>query len=214
MVKKTASRANTSDAVPLPESEQHHRDQHGVDQHRAGDGDAIGRGKVGRGAEGQHQQDDHDHQRPVDDRDVDLAGGRLAGVGDPEARHEAQLDGLLRHREGAGNDRLAGDDRRHGRQQHERQAEGFRGQIEERVLDGCQRLDVRLRQQHRPLAHVVEDQRRQDEIEPAELDRAAAEMAHVRVERFGAGHRQHDRAHGDEGRPWLQPDRSASRSAD
>ena len=55
-----------------------------------------------------------------------------------------------------------------------------------------------LRQQHRALPHVVEQQRGHDEIEPGHADRVAPEMAHVGVERLGAGHRQHHRAHGDE----------------
>ena len=42
--------------------------------------------------------------------------------------------------------------------------------------------------QHRRLAHVVEHERRHDEVQPRVSDRLAAEMAHVGVERLGAGH--------------------------
>ena len=114
-------------SVPLPQREQDHRDQQRVDEHRAGDRNAIGGGEVRRGAEVDHQQQDHDHQRPVDRRDIDLPGGGFAGVGDPQAGDEAQLDCLLSDREGARNDRLAGNDRGCGGEQHERKPEHLRG---------------------------------------------------------------------------------------
>ena len=44
----------------------------------------------------------------------------------------------------------------------------------------------------RALAEVVEDQRGEDEQEPGAPDRPAAEVAHVGVQRLGAGDRQHD----------------------
>ena len=55
-----------------------------------------------------------------------------------------------------------------------------------------------LLQHQRALAEVIADQRRQDEEQPGELDRLAAEMAHVGVERLRAGDRQEDEAEGDE----------------
>ncbi len=48
------------------------------------------------------------------------------------------------------------------------------------------------------MAEIIEQQRREHEIEPGAADRLHAEMAHVRVERLGAGHRQHDRAEQNE----------------
>ncbi len=48
------------------------------------------------------------------------------------------------------------------------------------------------------LAEVVEDQRGEDEREPALADRVRAEVAHVGVERLGAGDREHDAAERDE----------------
>ena len=50
----------------------------------------------------------------------------------------------------------------------------------------------------RALAEVVEDQRGEDEREPALADRVRAEVAHVGVERLGAGDREHDAAERDE----------------
>lgn len=86
---------------PLPHRQQHHCQQTGVDQHRPGYGNAIGRGQVRRVLEHQHQHDHRDHQRPVDDRDVDLPRFRLVRMTDRKARHEAELDRLVRDRERA-----------------------------------------------------------------------------------------------------------------
>ena len=61
----------------------------------------------------------------------------------------------------------------------------------------------RIGEQQRALAEVVEQQPGQDEAEPGEPDRQAAEMAHVGVERLGAGDREHDRAERDERRPLV-----------
>ena len=46
----------------------------------------------------------------------------------------------------------------------------------------------------RALAEIVEQQRRHDEREPGQSNRPLAEVSHVRVERLGARHREHDRA--------------------
>src|SRR3546814_10062382 len=53
--------------------------------------------------------------------DVDLAGRRRAGMRDPQAGHETELDRLLRDGKSAGDHRLAGDDRGQRRQAHQRQ---------------------------------------------------------------------------------------------
>ena len=50
-------------------------------------------------------------------------------------------------------------------------------------------------QDQRRLPEVVQRQRREDDEEPGAQDRRAAEVAHVGVERLGAGDDQHDRAH-------------------
>ena len=57
---------------------------------------------------------------------------------------------------------------------------------------GC--AAARIVQQQRALAEVVEHQRRQHQANQAQADRLAAEVAHVGVQRFGAGQGQHDRA--------------------
>ena len=50
----------------------------------------------------------------------------------------------------------------------------------------------------RALAEVVEDQRGEDEREPAARIARRAEVAHVGVQRLGAGDREHDAAERDE----------------
>ncbi len=51
------------------------------------------------------------------------------------------------------------------------------------------------------LAEIVEHQGGQDQAQPGDADRLAAEMAHVGIERLGAGDRQHDRTQRHEGLP-------------
>ncbi len=65
----------------------------------------------------------------------------------------------------------------------------------------------RIAQQQRTLAAVIEEQRWQDEAEPGEPDRLAAEMAHVGVQRFGAGDGENDRAERDERLPMMMPEK-------
>ena len=52
----------------------------------------------------------------------------------------------------------------------------------ERILDRR-----RMRQHQRALAEIIDQQRRQHEAEPGALDRLAAEMAEVGIERLAAG---------------------------
>ena len=70
-----------------------------------------------------------------------------------------------------------------------------RRQLEEGVVGG-----VGMREHERALAQVVEAQRRENEDQPGGLDRQAAEMPHVGVERLRSRHRQEDGAQDDESR--------------
>jgi hypothetical protein len=54
------------------------------------------------------------------------------------------------------------------------------------------------------LTEVVEQQRGQDEAEPGDPDRQSPEMAHVRVERLGAGDRKKNGAEREERRPLVR----------
>ena len=117
---------------------------------------------------------------------------------DAYARHQAELHRLLDDREGPGDHRLAGDDRRHGGEQHQRQTQAFAGHQEEGVLNLG-----RIGQQQRALPRIIDHQRRQDHPHPGELDRLAPEMAHVGIERLGPRHCQHDRAQRQERGPAV-----------
>jgi hypothetical protein len=48
------------------------------------------------------------------------------------------------------------------------------------------------------LPQIVQRQRREDEREPGPLDRTPAEMAKVRIKRFGTGDRQENGAEDDD----------------
>ena len=117
----------------------------------------------------------------------------VGGVLDLHARQQAELDRLLGDREGAGDHRLARDHRGDGGEQHERQQGPVRGEQEERV---GQRL--RMLEHEGALTQIVQRQRREDEADPGGLDRRAAEMAHVGVERLGAGDGEKHAAEHDE----------------
>ncbi len=112
-----------------------------------------------------------------------------AGVGDTQARQEAELDRLLRHRIGARDHRLAGDHGGDGGEPYQRQSRPVRRHAEERIVDRR-----RIVEQQRRLAEIVEQQAGEGDIEPRHTDRLAAEMPHVGVERLGPRHRQHHRA--------------------
>ena len=68
-----------------------------------------------------------------------------------------------------------------------------RNQAVERILDRR-----RIGQHHRALAEIIDQQRRQHEAEPGGLDRLAAEMAEIGIERLAAGDGQKHRAERDQ----------------
>ena len=86
-------------------------------------------------------------------------------------------------------ERLRSDDRGAGGEHDQRVERPGRRHPVERIRDL-----LRIDEQHRALAEVVEHQRRHREAEPCDPDRPLAEVAHVGVERLGAGDAQHDRA--------------------
>ena len=180
--------------TPAPQPAGHDGGQDGVDAHGAGDRDAVGRGEVAGGAEAQHQGEDAHHQQPVDPRDVDLPDLGRRGVADRHARQVAELDRLPGEREHARDHRLRGDDGGERGEHDQREQPPVRRQVVEGLLDR-----QRLVQDQRALAEIVEDEPGQDEGEPGDADRQAAEVAHVGVERLGSRHRQHDGAQRHEG---------------
>jgi hypothetical protein len=98
--------------APAPDFAHGDEQQHRGHQHRRRDGDAIGRGEIVGLAETNREPGGGQHQEPVDRADIDLSVARGRGLGDGEPRQPAEQDRLPRHREGAGDDRLAGNDRR------------------------------------------------------------------------------------------------------
>jgi len=58
----------------------------------------------------------------------------------------------------------------------------------------------------RPLPQIIEHQRREDEHEPGELDRLAAEMAEVGIKRFRPRDRQEHRPQHDDSQELLPPE--------
>ena len=101
---------------------------------------------------------------------------------DLHARTVAELHGLLRERERAGDESLRRDDR------------GDRREGDQRILERAGREQVeridrarRVPQDQRALPEVVRQQRRQHQEEPGEADRPLAEVSHVGVERLGSG---------------------------
>ena len=162
----------------LPNDEEGHQS---VDNHGRGDRNAIGRCQIGRRAESKDHHHDEDENQPVDARHIDLAGDAFRRVPDFETWDEAELNGLPRQRECAGNDGLTGDHRCKRREDQHRDQHELRVETVERILDG-----VRIVHDERTLAEIIEDQRRHHEIEPRHRDRPASEVAEVGIKRFGA----------------------------
>ena len=159
------------------------------DDHRTGDGDAVGVREGARILEHRDEQQHEDEQQDIHLGQIDLPFFAFRRPADLHPRHEAELDRLLRQREGAGDDRLARDhgcDRGHPDHRQERPV-GV--ETEERILDLR-----RIGDEERALADIVEGKAWQHEAEPRGPDRAATEMAHVRIEGFGAGDGKEDRA--------------------
>ncbi len=179
--------------VPNDAVEQQRRDHH-----RRGDGDAVRRREGARRAETDDEPDASDHQQPVHERHVHLADVVRRRVEDLEARQVVELHRLRRERVGTGDQRLRRDHGRHRRQDRERRDAPLRCEVVEGALD---RLGVVGEQ--RGLPEVVQQQRRQHDHVPADLDRAATEVSHVGVQGLAAGHHQEDRAEGEERPPRM-----------
>ena len=195
-----------------PDAEHHDILHQRRDQHRPHHRQPIGRQHRRRMLERDDEQRDGRRQRPIDRRQIDLPARPRRGVADLQARHEAELDRLLRHRKGAGDHRLAGDHRGERRDHQQRDRERRRDHVEERIVH-----IVRMADQHRRLAHVVEHQRGDGDPQPRDRDRLAPEMPHVRVERLRARHRvdhraeRQERVEGMRGEERPQMDRAERR---
>src|SRR2546428_1021519 len=131
-------------------------------------------------------------------------------MNDRDARAVVELHALLCQREGAGDEGLRCHDGGERRNHDERIQEGTRRQEVERVLDG-----VGDAEHQRALPEIVEEERGEDDHEPDEANGGAAEVPHVRVQRFRPGHGKHNRAEHQKARsavieeepstvPWVQ----------
>ena len=147
-------------------------------------------------AEDQHQQNHAHRQQQIHAWDIDLAVIGGAGVADFHARKLAQLHRLLRHGEDAGNHRLRRDGGGHGREDYHRPVRPLRDDGEEGEAH-----QLGLLQDGGALAEIVQQQGRQRHEQPGILDRLAAEMAHIGIDRLAARHRQHDGAEAHERHP-------------
>ncbi|MNO73588.1 hypothetical protein D3C76_645600 [compost metagenome] len=107
---------------------------------------------------------------------------------DKHSRHIAELDGLAGQGEGTGNHCLRGDDGGQCREPDHRQERPIRCQEIERIA-----YRLRVAQDQRALAEVVQHQPWQHQHEPGARNRLAAEVAHIGIQGFGAGQREHHR---------------------
>ena len=137
--------------------------------------------------EQQHHDDAADKHDVVDHGDVELALG-LGRVEDLHVRHEVQAAGLGHQRECAGDERLRGNDGRDGGKAYGKRAQARGEHLVERVEVGnAHELGVGS-VVHKPsaLAHIGKQQAALNE-RPGSVDVAAADVAHVGVERLGTG---------------------------
>ena len=163
-------------------------------KHGHGNGEAIGALHALGVLEQQHDEDAADPHDVVDEWNIKLALG-VAGVVDAQVRHKVEARCLRNQRERAGNERLRGDDGRHGRKHDGKGAQGLGKHHIERVDDiHREHLGIGIvGEQPSALTQVVEDKGRLNK-RPGCIDVCLANVAHVRVEGLGAGRRQKDKA--------------------
>ena len=178
---------------------QHHDAEHKRGQHHgAGGGDAVGRSQVAGTAETQNHQHHRRQQHPIDGRNINLADFGVAGMVNLHARGETELHGLAGERISARDNRLAGNHGGCGGQHNQRNQRPLGHAQEKRIADG-----IGAAQEQRTLADVIECECGQNQRQPGRLNRPAAEVSHVGVERFRPGNRQHHRTEADEAAPTV-----------
>ena len=155
------------------------RQQRGGHEHGHGDGEAIGAFHALGVLEQQHDEDAADPHDVVDERNIELTLG-VAGVVDAQVRHKVEARCLGYQRERAGDERLRGDDGRHGRKHDGKGAQGLREHHIERVDDiHREHLGIGIVcEQPSALTQVVKDKRRLNK-RPGCVDVGLAHVAHV-----------------------------------
>ena len=163
-------------------------------EHGHGNGEAVGALHALGVLEQQHDEDAADPHDVVDERNIELALG-VAGVVDAQMRHKVEARGLGYQRERAGDERLRGNDGRHGRKHDGKGAQGLGKHHIERVDDiHCEHLGIGVvGEQPSSLAQIVKDEGRLYE-RPGCVNVRLSHVTHVRIERLGAGRRQEDKA--------------------
>ncbi|MGD0108210.1 MAG: hypothetical protein ABSC06_29870 [Rhodopila sp.] len=158
-----------------------------ITHHHPGHSQAISRTECRAGAEQDDQQYAPGIKSPVDERHVDLTGMRVMGVPDGQPRKQTEPYCLGGEGEGAGDERLGGDDGGHGREQDHGVDHAGRHEAEEQVAAGhrC------AAQQVGTLPEIVQQQGGIHHRKPACADWTGAKMAHIRVHRFPSGDDQH-----------------------
>ena len=176
-------RGNLKAAINMQVEEEQQRGAH----HSQRNGKAVGGFHMRRVLEQQHHDDAAHEHDVVDHGDVELALG-LGRVEDLHVRHKVQTAGLGHQRECAGDERLRGDDGRDGGKADGKRAQARGEHLVERVEVGnAHELGVgSVVDKPSTLAHIGKQQAALNE-RPGGVDVAAADVAHVGVERLGTG---------------------------
>ena len=163
-------------------------------EHGHGNGEAVGALHALGVLEQQHDEDAADPHDVVDERNIELPLG-VAGVVDAQMRHKVETRCLGYQRERAGDERLRGNDGRHGRKHDGKGAQGLGKHHIERVDDiHREHLGIGIvGEQPSALTQIVKDEGRLYE-RPGCVNVSLAHVTHVRIERLGAGRRQEDKA--------------------
>ena len=163
-------------------------------EHGHGNGEAVGALHALGVLEQQHDEDAADPHDVVDERNIELPLG-VAGVVDAQMRHKVETRCLGYQRERAGDERLRGNDGRHGRKHDGKGAQGLGKHHIERVDDiHREHLGIGIvGEQPSALTQIVKDEGRLYE-RPGCVNVSLAHVTHVRIERLGAGRRQEDEA--------------------
>ena len=104
--KEDRGRADAQPQRVFPCVANHIESQNGGDQHIGTHRNAVSRRQVARGFEHHHGQHDRHKQAPIHQRHVNLARFFFAGVQNLQTRQKAQLNHLLGHAKGAGDQGL------------------------------------------------------------------------------------------------------------
>ena len=136
-------------------------------------------------AKTEHESNAAKHQRPIHHRHVDLTDDAFGGVIDFQTRDIAELDGLHGEGKGAADNRLRGNDRGGGCENHHGVKRPRRCHAKKRIRSG-----VWFDQHKRALTEVIQRQSRKDDDKPRKPNRFGPKVTDIGVKRLTAGDRQ------------------------